>query len=417
LKILIYGINFTPELTGIGKYTGEMAAWLASRGHEVRVVTAHPYYPQWKVIGGAGYRREILDRVNVCRCPLYVPSKPTGLKRILHLASFALSSIPVMACQIFWKPNIVWVVEPALMCAPGALLTAKLSRANSWLHVQDLEVDAAFDLGLVRSSILRRAILLLERLLMNSFDKVSTISANMLSRLNDKGISIKNLVLFPNWVDTSLINPAFHDVDSPFFLNYPRYRSEWHIPQKATVVLYSGNIGEKQGLGIVIEAAKKLADRNDIYFILCGNGAAYNRLHKISRGMANIHWIPLQPFERLSELLSEADIHLLPQLVGAENLVMPSKLTGIFASGRPVVTTAEPGSALYQSVTHAAAGIIVPHNDVEAFSLAIVELADKPALRYELGRSARKYAIEHMDINSILLKFEFSLNQLNKKTP
>ena len=85
MKLLVYGINFAPELTGIGKYTGEMAQWLAAAGHEVRVITAPPYYPAWKV--GAGYsgrwwRREAWQGVDVWRCPLWVPQRPGGAKRL-----------------------------------------------------------------------------------------------------------------------------------------------------------------------------------------------------------------------------------------------------------------------------------------------------------------------------------------------
>ena len=114
MKILFYGINYAPELTGIGKYTGEMAEWFAAQGHEVRVITAPPYYPAWKVSEGYSnsYTTEKLNNVTVLRTPLWVPHQPSGLKRLIHLASFALSSLPVLFKQWFWKPDVVWVVEP-----------------------------------------------------------------------------------------------------------------------------------------------------------------------------------------------------------------------------------------------------------------------------------------------------------------
>ncbi|MDQ6953563.1 MAG: hypothetical protein Q9M15_08555 [Mariprofundaceae bacterium] len=92
----------------------------------------------------------MIDGVLVYRCPLYVPAKASGLKRIIHLASFALSSFPIMLKHIFWKPDVVMVIEPPLLCAPMAWLTARLSGAKCWLHIQDFEVDAAFDLGIFR---------------------------------------------------------------------------------------------------------------------------------------------------------------------------------------------------------------------------------------------------------------------------
>ncbi|RMD58917.1 colanic acid biosynthesis glycosyltransferase WcaI, partial [Candidatus Parcubacteria bacterium] len=189
MKILIYAINYAPELTGIGKYTGEMAERLAARGHEVRVVTAPPYYPAWKVADGHSrwrYRREWLNGVGVWRCPLYVPSKPSGAKRIVHLASFALSSFPVMLRQIFWKPDVVFVVEPPLFCAPAAWIVAKLTGGKCWLHVQDFEVDAAFALGLLPKW-MRKPTSLAERWWMRRFDQVSSISHAMVKRAKEKG--------------------------------------------------------------------------------------------------------------------------------------------------------------------------------------------------------------------------------------
>ena len=218
MKILIYGLNFSPELTGIGKYTGEMAEWLAVQGHEVRVVTAPPYYPQWRVADGYanGWRQETVQGSRdkkqqadfaVYRCPLWVPSKLSGVKRLLHLASFAASSLPVLLRQAFWRPDLVWVAAPAFFCAPGAWLTARLCRARCWLHIQDYEVDAAFDLGLLKGERLRRWVTASERWLMQRFDRVSTISKRMVEQALRKRIDPARVVLFPNWVNISGIQP------------------------------------------------------------------------------------------------------------------------------------------------------------------------------------------------------------------
>jgi len=140
MRVLVCGMNYAPEPVGIGRYTAEMAEWLAERGHEVRVVAAPPHYPAWKV--GSGYRgwayvRETIRGVDVFRCPLWVPSNPERPTRLLHFLSFALSSFPVVLAQAFWRPDVVFAVEPTLLCAPGALASARLAGARSWLHVQD----------------------------------------------------------------------------------------------------------------------------------------------------------------------------------------------------------------------------------------------------------------------------------------
>ena len=114
MKILIVGLNFHPEPTGIGKYTGEMAAYLAAHGCEVHIITPPPYYPYWKIQAGYRawrYQKETWQGIGVWRCPLWVPSHPGGLTRLIHLATFAFSSLPA---QIRWKPDVVLALRPPL---------------------------------------------------------------------------------------------------------------------------------------------------------------------------------------------------------------------------------------------------------------------------------------------------------------
>ncbi len=404
MRILIYSINFAPELTGIGKYNAEMAEWLAGQGHEVTVVTAPPYYPWWRVqqpYRSWLYRTERIGEVNVRRCPLWVPSHPSGIKRLLHLFSFALTSIPILLLQIFKRPDVLVVLEPTLFCAPVALGAARLSGARTWLHIQDFEVDAAFDLGILPSGRLRDTVLFFERLLMRSFDRISTISPNMVVRLIRKGIKQDNILLFPNWVDTGTIFPL--DEPSPM-------RAKLKMNADTVAALYSGNMGEKQGLEIVLEAAQQLVAQNHIRFILCGDGAARARLQKTYAHLPNVMWLPLQPAERLNSLLNAADVHLLPQRADAADLVMPSKLTGMLASGRPVIATAHPDTQLAEVVSNC--GIVVDPDDAAELAQAILRLARDKDMRFALGKAARAYAERHMAKNKVLSTFEGNLATL-----
>jgi colanic acid biosynthesis glycosyl transferase WcaI len=160
MKILILGLNFAPELTGVGRYTADFVAWLSERGHEVRVITAPPYYPEWRV--GAGYaagawRREAMGRVRVLRCPIWLPRALTPRTRILHLLSFAMSSVvPCLWAAARFRPDLIWAVEPTACAAPTALLAARLCGGRACLHVQDLEVAAACGLGVIKGRNLQR---------------------------------------------------------------------------------------------------------------------------------------------------------------------------------------------------------------------------------------------------------------------
>jgi len=403
VKILFYGLNFKPELTGVGKYSGEMVNWLANHNHQIRVITSPPYYPQWRVSNGYTafkYQKENWQEGNhsslkIWRTPIWVPKKPSGLKRIIHLFSFAISSFPVVISQIRWRPELVIAIEPTLAIAPAALLLAGLSGSKVWLHIQDFEVDAAFNMEILHSNIIRRMAFAIERFLMKRFDRVSTISKRMLERLNTKGIEPVQQVFFPNWVDIDAIHPL---------KNKSCFRTELKLPDNKIVALYAGNLGEKQGLEILIEAAKQTVEDRQLLWVIAGEGSIKQQLQALSDGLLNVIWLPIQPLERLNDLLNLADIHLLPQRADAADLVMPSKLTGMLASGRPVVATAEIGTQVAEVVEEC--GIVVPPGDVKLLIEAVQNLAKDIDRRHKLGMIARHYAELHLSKNTIMTNFE-----------
>ena len=398
MKILLYGINYSPELTGIGKYSGEMAAWFAAQGHEVRVITAPPYYPEWKVWTGFStwrFSKRQEAGVTVIRCPLYVPARPTAVKRLLHLASFSLSSAFAVMAQLRWKPDRVILVVPTLFCAPQALALAKLIGATSVLHVQDYEVDALFGLSIAKGERLKRWAFAVERALLRSFDRVSTISSGMLRRAQDKGVAKEQLRFFPNWSETAR------------FQNVPRntdlLRRLGVNPEKR-VLLYSGNIGEKQGLECVIEAAERMAHRADLVFLVVGEGAGKARLQELSqqRNLSNVVFAPLQPYDDLPALLASADCHLVIQKRGAADAVLPSKLTNILAVGGNALITADPETSLGAlCAEYPRIAALVEPESVEALVNGILTVLAMPVP----NAVATDYACEFLDKEQILTRF------------
>ncbi len=397
MRILVHSANFAPEPTGIGKYSGEMASWLADQGHSVRVIAAPPYYPNWKLAPGYGwpaYRREQWQGVDVWRAPLWVPKAPGGIARVLHLVSFAVTSFPIVLWQIFWRPELVISVAPALVCAPAALLTARLSGAKAWLHLQDFEVDVAFRMCLLKGKLLQRLVMRLERGLLRRFDSVSSISRRMVELLLAKGVLPQRTRYFPNWVDISKLKPA---------VCRGKYREQLDITADAMVVLFSGSLGGKQGLTLIPAVAKLLSDRKDIVFVICGDGVMKSKLEMATADLPNVRLMPLQPLERLGELLSMADVHLLPQNPNAADLVLPSKLSGMLASGRPVIATCREGTEIAAVVS--SCGVVVPPQDPAALAAAVCNLADGLDTRLELGRRARAYAEAHFERDAVLTSF------------
>jgi colanic acid biosynthesis glycosyl transferase WcaI len=395
MRIQILGINHAPELIGIGVYTSELASFLASQGNDVTVVTGKPYYPDWRVFEAYrrfGYIKSTEDGVRILRCPIYVPKRCNGIRRIIHHMSFALSAaIPMLIKAKRQPPDLIISVAPSLLSSPVARLAARLSGAKSWLHIQDFEVEAAFATALLpREHWLGRLALAFERAALPGYDRYSSISPQMCAKLRQMTNPDARIVEFRNWSNTDDIFSAVSS--SP-------YRREWNVKEK-NVALYSGNIANKQGIDIIVAAAKLLRDRTDLLFVICGEGPNKDKLIEQAAGLPNIRFEPLQPRQRLQDLLSLATVHLLPQLDSAADLVLPSKLTNILASGRPVVATARPGSGLASEVE--GCGILTPPEQAQSFADAIVRLISDNALYSKVARAARERAEERWSKATIL---------------
>jgi colanic acid biosynthesis glycosyl transferase WcaI len=401
MNILILGINYAPEPVGIGPYTAGMARHLVAAGHHVTVVCGKPYYPAWRIdpaYAGGGTRRTVEDGVNVVRVPIYVPSKPSGARRLAHHASFAASAQVAMLTEARrTRPDVVIGIAPSLISMVAARDTAKLFGAKLWIHIQDFEVEAAFATGLLdEKGHVARAALAFEAWSLHA-DRISTISPQMCAKLHARGIAAERVIEFRNWASIDQIRPL--ETPSPF-------RDEWGI-ETPHVALYSGNIANKQGIEIIVEAARLLSDRRDLTFAVCGNGPNRERLMAAATGLANIRFFDLQPMERLSDLLGLASVHLLPQIAGAADLVLPSKLTNMLASGRPVVATADAGTGLAHEVE--GCGVVVAPEDAPAFAGAIRALLDDAAARAAFGAEARRRAEERWSKDRILTRFEEQL--------
>lgn len=399
LRLLIVGLNYAPDFIGIPKYTTEMCEELARRGHQVTVLTAPPYYPAWEVPAPyrGGWRSETLNGVKLVRVPLYVPKQPTGKTRLLHHLSFAATSLPsAVLSALRGRPDVVVAVAPSLMSAPAALIAAKLSGAKSWLHIQDFEVDAAFELGMLKGEGARKWAERLERVLLSSFDRVSTISASMRQLLLRKGVKDEGALEIRNWVDVDTVTVWPSSATS--------YRQVLKIPADHVVALYSGNMAGKQGLETLAGVATLLEARSaKVTLLLCGQGPMKSVLEEACANRTNVRFVDLQPIEKLPELLATADIHLLPQRAEAADLVLPSKLTGMLASGRPVVAMAKQGTALAAEVE--GSGLVV-EPDAESMTSAILKLVADPAQRKRLGAAARQRAETHWRKSSIIDRFE-----------
>lgn len=412
-RILLISYNFSPELTGIGKYNGEMINWLAKMGYDCSVLTAYPYYPFWKVQEPYSKKRRLYSyeekqiedtgaRVRIYRCPLYVPAKPTGFRRIMLDFSFFISAFFRLLTLLFYpKFDFVIAVAPSFQVGLLGVFYKKLRGAKLLYHIQDLQIEAARDLKMIKSDALVNTLLKTEKQILNHADIVSSISDEMVRKVEVK--SGKSTFLFPNWTNVRQFFPI---------ANRSALKRNYGFSECDKVILYSGAMGEKQGLEAILAAAESNRQHDHLKFVLCGSGPYKEKLMSIcrDRNLTNVHFLPLQPLETFNEFLNMADIHLIIQKTGASDLVMPSKLGAILAVGGVALVTANEGTSLHTLIRKHNMGFVVDTEDQKALENGILRLLaeDDP----DLGRNARKYAVDFLAIDQVMARFERAVRQL-----
>lgn len=400
-RILLITGNYAPEPTGIGKYNGEMMQWLSGQGHDCHVLTTYPYYPHWKIQApyekqGRWYTKEVQANLTVYRCPQYIPAAPSGMKRILMDATFFLAAFCRLVLLLFTKKfDVVMVVAPPFHLGFLGLVYKWIRGARLLYHIQDLQVEAARDLQMIRHQGLIRLLFRMERFILHRADLVSSISEGMIRKIAEK--AGREIFFFPNWVAVSYFFP----IDGRNEL-----KADFGFTANDKVILYSGAIGEKQGLESILEVALTLQADERLKFLICGNGPFRERLVAQTRemGLENVIFFPLQPFERFNRFLNMADVHLVIQKANAADLVMPSKLTTILAVGGLALITANEGTSLHDLVKAHEMGIVVPAEDQQALYEGLLQAINEDS--GHITRRAGDYARNYLAIDTIMAAFE-----------
>ncbi len=404
-RVLLVSGNYFPEPTGIGKYNKEMTDWMADNGLDCTVISTYPYYPFWKVQEPytdkhLWYSKETLatakgNTITVYRCPHYVPNKPTGKRRIALDFSFSISVFfQIMRLLMRKKFDVVITVVPPMPLGLLSVLYKKMKKAKFVYHIQDLQIEAARDLQLIKSKVAIRTLFRIEKFIIRNADTVSSISKGMIKKIKEK-TGDKDVVFFPNWADLKFFYPL---------KNKAELKREFGFSSDDTIILYSGSIGEKQGLEAILKAANVYKE-SSVKFLICGSGPYQEKLQQMAneKDLANVVFIPLQPHDKFNKFLNMADAHLIIQKANTSDLVMPSKLTTILAVGGLAVVTANPHSSLYNMISEHQMGILAEAETDDALVKAIFVAIqnDNSCIR----QNARRYAEEYLSIDSVMHRY------------
>jgi len=405
MRVLALGINYWPEQTGIAVFTTGRCEYLAERGHQVTVCTAMPYYPDWRVADD--YRRRFViteehQGVSIRRARIYVPSRVTSVRRILHEASFVVMSF--LRAMRGAKPDIVLTVSPPLGLALSALILSRLWRVPYAFHVADLQPDTAMDLGMLSSGRLATFLYGLEKLAYRKAVFVSTLTEAMRNRIIAKGISKSKVTLFSDWAEPALF-------ELPLSGGGRSFREKFDLSNRYLVV-HAGNMGVKQGLEVVLGAAL-LAQSScpEMLFLLVGDGAVRAELQEVARlkGLNNVRFQSLMASAVFHEMLAASDTCLVTQKKSVADIVFPSKVLTLLAAGRPVVASLSANSEVARVIGEAGAGVITEAENSSDLLNKLLALKADPGRRASMSEHGRNYAREHWDKGRTLKHLEATL--------
>lgn len=406
-QVVIFSYYSPEELTGIGKYNGETIEWLVNKGCKVTSFSNAPFYPYWKKY--SQFKNPIYSKrkgnYTDIRSWVYIPANPSAFKKIVSELSFFLSSLFALIVNIrtLIHSKLILVILPPYFLGIVPLLIGKLFRTKVLFHLQDLQVDAAKELKLLPKSLFY-FLETTEKWLLRKTDYISTISQGMLLKITEKEVP-QSIMMLPNWSDLEAI--------------YPTEPSHWlhdylNLDRSKKLVVYSGNVGEKQGLENLIFAAKSLAEYSDLHFVILGEGLYKEKLNAFSveNSLQNFTLGSLVPKENLNEMLNSSFIQLVIQKGESTESFLPSKLTNILASGSPCIVTANKGTSLYSILEEAGIQTLIEPDDPKKLMQVILNLYTDESLRNRTGKLGRKWAKKNLAIDECLHPLEQLIQSL-----
>jgi colanic acid biosynthesis glycosyl transferase WcaI len=405
MNILVLCPHFRPDVAPTGEVMTSIADALADRGHRLHVVTSLPWYrlhdvePEWR---GRPWQTESTSWGWITRLHPFPTDKTNIPARAVAFAGFTgAAALAAVASRV--RPDVVMVMSPPLPLGFAGWVAALPRGVPFVFNVQDVFPDVAVELGAITDPRVIAAASAAERFLYRRADAVTVLSEDLRDNVATKVARRPERVrVIPNFVDTERVRPGDR---------HNSYREEYGLGDR-TVVLYAGNVGMSQSLELVVDAARRWQDRDDVVFVINGGGSASESLRASAEGLDNLRFVPMQPRERLPEVLAAGDVHLVPLKRGLARSSVPSKLYSILASGRPVLASVDPGTEVEHTLERSGAGVAVPPEDPDAFCDALAALVDDPAGRTAMGVAGRRFVEDWVSPAAVGAAYEALFEEL-----
>tara|TARA_B100000427_G_scaffold253476_1_gene216881 strand:+ start:456 stop:1691 length:1236 start_codon:yes stop_codon:yes gene_type:complete len=384
MRLLVISPHFEPDTAPTGIIVTSLVEQWLEQGHQIEVITSLPWYEkhevenQWK---GRLFRKEEKESLTVTRLHPFPQDKNKLLRRLVGFLAFSFLAL-IASVSKKGPFDAVIVISPPLTLGTVGKAAAVRHRCKLLLNLQDIFPDIAITLGKIKSRSSIKVLEKYEKLTYSGTDSITVLSKDLEKNVNKKIESIKNppqITVIPNFLISSSIKPQDRLTE---------YRKEHHLGEKF-VVMYAGNLGNSQSFELITDAAKKHEDRDDIVYVINGGGVMSSSLKQQANNLRNLVVIGYQPIERLPEVLATADLHLVPLRTGLGGMSVPSKIYSVFAAGRPVIASVDPGTEIERIVVESEGGIVLPPDDFESFISAVEKLIEDSEMLKEMGHKAR----------------------------
>jgi colanic acid biosynthesis glycosyl transferase WcaI len=399
-RLVVVTPYYAPEHSGTAPYVTAVTEHLA-RTNDVTVLTGVPHYPEWRV--REGYRRwrveERSERLRVLRLLHYVPARQTALHRGLYELSFAVRAL---AAGARGSADAVVAFGPPVLSTAAAQGLAGRHRAAFGVVVHDLAGLGAKESGIAGGARVAALVGAVEGRTLRSADGLVVLHERFRRPLTEQlGVDDGRITVIRNWVH-------IEDPDDSYVST--RRGLGWG---SETVVLHTGNMGLKQGLENVIDAARLAERRGDqVRFVLMGDGNQRETLERLAADVRTVDVVDPLPDADYVAALRAADVLLVNEREGMAEMSVPSKLTSYFSAGRPVVAATDPDSPTASEMGASGAGPIVPSGDPEALLRSVLTLAADAALAATHGAAARSFADEHFDAEKALARYDAWIDRI-----
>lgn len=375
----------------------QLADSLLQKGHAVNVYTTFPSLPQGRIF--QGYKRSLWavsqqGRLRLTRCFSFtIGQTRTRFWRALSHFSFAVTA----ALRLLWddKPDLILANMAPVISSPIIILVAKLLRVPVANYIQDLFPEAVESARMIRQGGLAAGLALrIDGTACRMSDVNIVISQSFKDVLiKTRGVPDERIEIIRSWVDGSKIRPSARDNS---------WRHEMGIPVDKFTAVFAGTMGLASGVDVLVDVAAKLKNgrHNDILVVCIGEGLLKPKMMRraAEQELDSIVFLPFQPEERLSEVLSTADVFLLPMEKSHAVSSVPSKLITYMAIGRPILAAVDPQSAIAKRVLQANCGLVVPPGDAAAIAESLVRMTTNIGDCEVKGAKGRTFFLEHLDM-------------------